>query len=164
VQYLPSNYTPFIGKLFKRIRYINVRRIFKYCGKNVNVNRRAFFGTGFNITIGDNSGLGANCHVPDNIQIGKNVMMAENCCILARNHKYDRLDIPMIQQGVTEKKPVVIGDDVWIGRDVIFTPGRIVKTGSIIAAGCVLCRDFSEYSVIGGNPSKLIKQRKQGDL
>ena len=39
------------------------------------------------------------------------------------------------------------------------TPGRVVKRGSVIAAGCVLCKDFPEYSVIGGNPSKFIKSR-----
>ena len=53
----------------------------------------------------------------------------------------------------------IIEDDVWIGRGVMMTPGRVVKRGSVIAAGCVLCKDFPEYSVIGGNPSKFIKSR-----
>jgi maltose O-acetyltransferase len=53
----------------------------------------------------------------------------------------------------------VIEDDVWIGMNVLITPGRYIKKGSIIAAGCVLCKNFPEYSIIGGNPSKLIKSR-----
>jgi acetyltransferase-like isoleucine patch superfamily enzyme len=59
----------------------------------------------------------------------------------------------------TIKKQTVIENDVWIGRQCIFTPGRIVRTGTIIAAGTVLCKDFPEYSIVGGNPSKLIKSR-----
>jgi maltose O-acetyltransferase len=66
----------------------------------------------------------------------------------------------MISQGIDDKRITIIEDDVWIGQNVIFTPGRIVKEGSIIAAGCVLSNDFPEYSIIGGNPSKLIRSRR----
>ncbi|MEI3484089.1 MAG: hypothetical protein V8R12_04035 [Bacteroides faecis] len=65
----------------------------------------------------------------------------------------------MCHQGHTPILPTVVEDDVWIGRDVLITPGRIIKRGSIVAAGCVLCKNFPEYSVIGGNPSKLIRSR-----
>lgn len=88
-------------------------------------------------------------------------MMGPNCYILNRNHAFERLDIPMIDQGYTEKKQAIIENDVWIGRNVTFTPGRHVKAHSIIAAGCVLCKDFPEYSIVGGNPSKLIRSRKK---
>lgn len=117
------------------------------------------FGIGVNVSIGDNSGIGINCLVPSDIYIGKNVMMGPNCYILSANHAFDRCDIPMIEQGHATKKKTVIEDDVWIGRQVIFTPGRTVKQGSIIAAGCVLAKDFPAYSIIGGNPSRLIKSR-----
>ena len=66
----------------------------------------------------------------------------------------------MMQQGNTIRKQTIIGDDVWIGRNVTMTPRRIVKEGTIIGACCVLTKDFPEYSIIGGNPSKLIRSRK----
>ncbi len=66
----------------------------------------------------------------------------------------------MIFQGHSERKQTIIGDDVWIGRQVIFTPGRKVANGTIIGVGCVLTKDFPEYSVIGGNAGKLIRSRK----
>ena len=53
-----------------------------------------------------------------------------------------------------------IGNDVWIGRDVLMTPGRKILDGSIIGGGCVLTKDFPAYSIIGGNPSRLIRSRK----
>lgn len=121
----------------------------------------AFFGSGFDIHLGNRSGLGINCVVPSDTFIGDNVMMGPNCYILNRNHAFERLDIPMIDQGYTEKKQAIIENDVWIGRNVTFTPGRHVKAHSIIAAGCVLCKDFPEYSIVGGNPSKLIRSRKK---
>lgn len=159
-RYLPTSGYPIVGKACKYIRYQLCCRIFKKCGKNVNIERLAYFGGGRNIEIGDNSGMGVNCNIPSNTVIGKNVMMAPNCYIIGVNHAFDRTDIPMCQQGATPPLQTVIEDDVWIGRNVIMTPGRIIKKGSIIAAGCVLCKDFPEYSIVGGNPSKLIRSRK----
>ena len=117
----------------------------------------AMFGSGKEFCIGDNSGLGKNCVVSSDIKIDRDVMMGPNCYTLDANHAFERVDIPMIAQGHLIKKQTIIEDDVWIGRQVIFTPGRRVRKGSIIAAGCVLSKDFPDYSIIGGNPSRLIK-------
>ena len=144
----------------KLIRRMCCKHIFKKCGSNVNIEHMANFGSGLDIEIGDNSGIGINACIPSNTKIGKNVMMGPNCYILATNHAFSRTDIPIIEQGYTPKKETIIEDDVWIGRDVLMTPGRVIKRGSIIAGGCVLCKDFPEYSIVGGNPSKLIKSRK----
>lgn len=125
----------------------------------MNIMRCAVFGSGRNIEIGDNSGLGAYCHMPSDTCIGRNVMMGPEVYILGRNHAFDRTDIPMIEQGFLENKQTVIEDDVWIGRQVLMTPGRVIKKGSIIAAGTVLCKDFDEYSIVGGNPARFIRKR-----
>ena len=91
-------------------------------------------------------------------------MMGPNCCILNSNHIFDRIDIPMIEQGSVIGKRIIIEDDVWIGQNVIMTAGRHISKGSVIGAGCLLCKDFPEYSIVGGNPSKLIRSRLQGQL
>jgi len=161
VQYLPSNYLPVIGKWMRAIRYLCCKNIFSHCGKNVNVQRKAHFGKGFGVVIGDNSGLGGRCRVPGDIRIGNNVMMAENFLAFGCNHRFDRTDIPMIFQGNDERKITVIEDDVWIGANVIFTPGRTVKTGTVIAAGSVVTKDFPAYAVIGGNPARILRMRKE---
>ena len=98
--------------------------------------------------------------IPSNTVIGKNVMMGPNCYILPHNHIFSRTDIPMIEQGLEAPKATVIEDDVWIGRNVSMTCGRHIRKGSIIAMGCVLCKDFPAYSIVGGVPSKLIRNRK----
>ncbi len=150
---------PFNGKAMKTMRRACCKRIFKHCGKNVTIMNKANFGSGRNIEIGDNSGLGLNCCIPSNTIIGDNVMMGPNVYIFSQNHVFDSIDIPMIQQGISEPKQTIIEDDVWIGRNVLMTPGRHIRKGTIIAAGTVLCKDFNEYAIIGGNPSKLIRYR-----
>ena len=162
-QFLPSSFAPLGGRISKSIRYHICKHLFRKCGSNVNIERKANFGSGRNLEIGNNSGLGINCTVPSSIVIGDNVMMGPNVYIFEINHKYDRIDIPMNQQGHTEKKKVVVGDDVWIGAFAKILPGRTIKRGSIIAAGTVLVKDFPEYSIVGGNPSMLIKSRIQDD-
>ncbi|WP_442859821.1 DapH/DapD/GlmU-related protein [Anaerobutyricum hallii] len=66
----------------------------------------------------------------------------------------------MIKQGYTENKPVYIEDNVWIGRRVLIMPGVCIGTGSIVAAGAVVTKNVEPYSIVGGNPAKIIKYRK----
>lgn len=143
----------------KALRAWCCKHIFKHCGQNVNIKRGAKFGTGVGLSLGDNSDLGENCSVPSNLTIGHDVMMAPYCTILDRNHRYDNKDIPIRLQGNAERKPTIIEDNVWIGYQVLILPGRTIRNGSIIAGGCVLCKDFPSNSIIGGNPSKFIRSR-----
>lgn len=161
--YAVARYLPRSSKYFRvggQIRWFLCKRIFKTCGKGVNIERGAKFGNGSDVEIGNYSGIGINAVIPNNSKIGCNVMMAPNVIIFSQNHKYEDTTIPMREQGSTEPKGVVIEDDVWIGQNVMIMPGRIIKQGSIVAAGCVLTKDFPPYSIIGGNPARLIKSRK----
>jgi maltose O-acetyltransferase len=159
--YLPTSSTPVIGKLIEKLRYFCCKIIFKKCGKNVNIEKGAYFGNGFNIEIGDNSGIGKKAKVPANIIIGKNVMMGNNITIFSASHRIDRTDIPMIKQGSIKYPAIIIEDDVWIGQGVIIMPKvSKIASGTVIGAGSVVTKEFPEYSIIGGNPAKLIKLRK----
>ena len=157
----PSNMFYNFGGAIRRFLCV---RIFKKAGKNINVERRAFFASGVDIEIGDNSGIGINAHIPNGTIIGNNVMMGPNCYILDINHVFERIDIPMIKQGKTTKQITHIGNDVWIGRDVFMTPGRTIADGTIIAGRCTLTKDFPKYSIVGGNPSKLIRSRVEHSI
>ncbi len=159
--WLPNSYLPIVGKICNSIRIFCVKRIFKKSGKISTINRKVDFGSGKDIEIGDFSGIGANSVIPNDIKIGKYVMMAPDVHIISDNHKFDAIDRPMCFQGLNKNySPTIIDDDVWIGVRVIMTPGRHIKKGSIIAAGAVLTKDFESYSIVGGNPAKLIKMRK----
>lgn len=87
-------------------------------------------------------------------------MMGPECLIYTQNHVFESREIPMCQQGVTAPRPVEIGNDVWIGVRVIILPGVHVGDGAIIGAGSVVTRDVEPYSIVGGNPAKLIRKRR----
>ena len=127
------------------------------CGSNVNIEKGASFGE--NISLGNNSGIGINAFLGSNISIGDNVMMGPECIIYTANHKFDDIKIPMNMQGFTEIDKVFIGDDVWIGGRVIILPGVKIGNGAIIGAGSVVTKDVPEYSIVAGNPAKIIKYR-----
>lgn len=152
------------GKLTrsKQIRYFLCKRIFRRIGKNVNIEKGAWFGKGQDIEIGDNSGIGINAHIYNNTIIGMNVLIGPNLFMMEKTHRFDSIDIPMIEQGsFTEfqRDQVIIGDDCWIGKDVMIIGSRVINKGSIVGARCVLTKSFPEYSIIGGNPSRLIRSR-----
>ena len=158
-QYLPDSYSKIFGNFSNHIRIFLCKRIFKKCGNVRTINRKVCFGSGKNIEIGNESGIGSNTQIPSDTIIGNNVILSRHCFVLNRNHKYERVDIPINDQGFKDAKKTVIEDDCWIGMKSILTPGRHIKKGTIVAIGSVLTKDFPEYSIVGGNPAKLIKSR-----
>lgn len=142
----------------KRIRAFCGNLILEHCGKNVNIEKGAQFDS--RISLGNNSGIGVNAFISAYVTIGADVMMGPDCVILTANHGFDALDIPMWEQPFSAPKPVVIEDDVWIGTRVTILPGVRVGTGSIIGAGSVVTHNVEPYSIVGGNPAKLIRYRK----
>ena len=142
----------------QRIRVFWARRIGCKLGKKVNIESGAEFDG--RLSIGDRSSIGVNAQAFGPVTIGRNVMMGPECCILTQNHKHNRTDIPMLDQEFEDYQPVVIGDDVWIGRRVIILPGVVVGKGSIVAAGAVVTKNVDPYSIVGGVPAKLLKSRK----
>lgn len=156
-RHLPGSDAPYsFGS--KQIRRFLCKRIFKRAGKNINIEHGAFFASGRDIEIGDNSGIGLNCRVNGPLKIGNDVMMGPDVMIFTQNHKYDRLDIPMRLQ-TDPKKLVVIEDDVWLAARVIVLPGVTIHKGAIVGAGAVVTKDVPEYAVVGGNPARIIKYR-----
>ncbi len=87
-------------------------------------------------------------------------MMGPDVVIFTMNHRADRTDIHMGAQGMTEKRKVIIGNDVWIGQRVMIMPGVTIGDGCIIAAGAVVTKDIPPYSIAGGVPARVLKSRK----
>jgi maltose O-acetyltransferase len=156
-KHLPFSYSRYnFGQLHLR-RWI-LKNLASKVGSNVNLERKVWILNWKNLEIGNNSGIGMNSRL-GNVRIGNDVMMGPECCILSNNHEFSRVDIPMTKQGYKEEKMVIIEDDVWIGQRVIILPGVIIGKGSIIGAGSVITKSVAPYSIMGGNPAKLLRNR-----
>lgn len=159
-KYLPSS-DQRLGKWARPIRRAICTPLFKFGGKNINIEKGAFFGNGSEIEIGDNSGLGINSRIYGPVKIGKNVMMGTDVLIFTSNHNIDRTDMPMIEQGMTAISPVEICDDVWIGARAIILAGVKIGSGAVVGAGAVVTKNVAPFSIVGGNPARLIRFRNQ---
>ena len=142
-----------------KVKNALAKKAFAHVGKNINWGRKVLISLDF--SIGDYSGVGSGASIPQGVTIGNDVMIGRNLKIFTKNHRSDRTDIPMRLQGFTEISPLNIGNDVWIGDNVIITAGcNKIGEGSILAAGAVVTKDVEPYCVVGGNPAKIIRYRK----
>lgn len=152
----PEDYRPY-ALFFPWIRSMLVRHYLTNCGKKPRVKSGAEISP--YASLGDYSELGTRCMIQSNSHLGNNVIMGPDVKIYSRNHKFDRVDIPIREQG-KEYLHTYIGNDVWIGANVVVTAGCRIGHHSIIAAGAVVTRDIPDYSVVGGVPARVLKSRK----
>lgn len=153
---LPSSMAPG-GHIYRALRVWAVRGFIASCGEHVNIEDHARISS--RLSIGSNSGVGVRASISGTVTIGDNVMMGRECIILTRNHAFARRDIPMCEQGFQEERPVVIGSDVWIGHRVMILPGSRIEDGAVIGAGAVVSGTIPAYSIAGGVPARVIRER-----
>jgi maltose O-acetyltransferase len=132
------------------------------CGRDVNVEHGAWFGSGRGIRLGDRSDIGMDALVIGPLTVGRDVMMGPRCILLASSHAFAAVDVPMNTQGFVEDSPIVIEDDVWVGAGCIVLPGVRIGTGSIVGAGSVVTRDVPPWTVVAGNPARVVRSRTAG--
>ena len=109
------------------------------------------------VTIGDYTRIGIHCTVIGPVCIGNNVNLAQGITVTALNHNFEDTSRRIDEQGISTK-PVVIGDDVWIGANAVILPGVTIGRHVVVAAGAVVTKDVPDYSLVAGIPAKVIKQ------
>lgn len=98
-----------------------------------------------------NSGLKIVCS--DSIIIGDNVNIGRDVWIRDNNGGHH-----IIQTGYTDKSPVIINDNVWIGSNVVIMKGVTVGEGAVVAANSVVTSNVPAYSLVSGNPAKVVSE------
>lgn len=113
-------------------------------------------GEGATIEIGENAFInGANIFARKSVKIGNHAHIGGGVTITDLNaHLTYSLNR---DEGEDHPEPVIIGNNVWIGLDAIILKGTEIGDNSVVAAGSVVKGKFPEFSLIGGNPAKLIK-------
>lgn len=112
------------------------------------------------ITIGNGCWIGIRNSFAciDSIEIGKNVLFAGYVHITDHSHGYEDINIPIAKQPLISKGGVVIEDQCWLGFGCEVLSGVHIGKHSVIAARAVVTKDVPAYSVVAGNPAKIIKQ------
>lgn len=118
-----------------------------------------------NVYIGDNSYINGGMIAASKdakIIIGANCMISYQVHMRTDMHIHTSCDLPMNAQGHTHKN-IIIGNDVWIGYGAQIMAGVTIGDGAIIGAGAVVTRDIEPYTIVGGVPARLIKERADDD-
>ncbi len=117
------------------------------------------------LVIGNNCEFGDMTHIVayKKVEIGNNVLIASKCFISDTNHgnyKDKRQDSPKVAPNDRKliSKPVKIGNNVWIGENVVILPGVKIGDGSIIGANSVVIKDVKTDAIVAGSPAREIKK------
>ncbi|MGG4491190.1 sugar O-acetyltransferase [Metabacillus idriensis] len=137
-----------------------IKKLFGSTGENVYMQPPFNCDVGTNIHVGEDFLTNFNVKILDvtSVTIGDYCMIGPNSVISTVNH-------PMTAKGRREKlsitKPVVIGNDVWIGANCVINPGVTIGNNVIVGAGAVVTKDVPDNSVVAGVPAKVIKELKE---
>lgn len=140
------------------------------CGKDVFICRDCK-GTWNNIIVGDDVSINEGARFINTrakVIIGNHVMFGPGVTIITGNHRIDVVGRYMSSITEEEKLPendadVVLKGDNWIGANATILKGVTIGFGAIVAAGAVVQKDVPDYSIVGGVPAKVIKQRFNPD-
>lgn len=137
------------------IRHFYLR---KFCGIKIGADSSVAMGcfiTGENITIGSNTVINRYTYLDGRagIEIGDNVNISHYTLVQTLTHDPQNPDF------ICLIKPVVIESDSWIGARAIILPGVRIGRGAVVGAGSVVTKDVPSYSIVAGNPAKIIGPR-----
>jgi acetyltransferase-like isoleucine patch superfamily enzyme len=114
------------------------------------------------IVIEANANIGFNCEVfsASRVRIGKSILMAAYTYLVGGDHLYDRIDVPVLEQGRTARG-IDVGDGVWLGTHVVVTDGSTIGRDAIIGAGAVVVGSIPEFAIAAGIPAKVMRDRRE---
>ncbi len=146
--------------MIHRIKLFLLKRKLDIAHKNIEITANSTFGNHENIIWHDNIYIGPMAYIwaVGGLEICENVILGPRVTIHTSNHRYE--DATMLPyDGYSYAKKVTIEKNVWIGDSSMIAPGVTIGEGSIVAMGSVVTKDVPKYSIVGGNPAKVIKQR-----
>ena len=141
--------------------YLDGQTSFIHLGNDVHLARSCTLRAGeLGITLHDGVGLNTRSYLDGNggVEIGPNTLLSPGVQIISGNHVFDDATVPIKYQGTAYGR-VTIGEDCWLGTNVIVLPGVTVGRGAVIGAGAVVTKDLPDLAIALGVPAKVVGQR-----
>jgi maltose O-acetyltransferase len=134
-----------------------LKDLFGSTGENVYVEPNIRVDYGYNIFVGENFFANFNCVILDicKVRFGDNCLLGPGVHIYTATHPIDPNER---NSGKEYAKPIIFGDNVWIGGSSVINPGVTIGDNVVIASGSVVTKDIPNNVVVGGNPARIIKK------
>ncbi|MCM3543634.1 maltose acetyltransferase domain-containing protein [Priestia megaterium] len=140
-----------------------LKDLFGSTGENVYVEPNIRVDYGYNIFVGENFFANFDCVILDicKVSFGDNCLLGPGVHIYTATHP---IDPNKRNSGKEYAKPIIFGDNVWIGGSSVINPGVTIGDNVVIASGSVVTKDVPNNVVVGGNPAKIIKKLEIKDI
>jgi len=134
-----------------------LKGLFGSTGENVYVEPNIRVDYGYNIFVGENFFANFDCVILDvcEVRFGDNCLLGPGVHIYTATHPIDPNER---NSGKEYAKPIIFGNNVWIGGSSVINPGVTIGDNVVIASGSVVTKDVPNNVVVGGNPAKIIKE------
>lgn len=139
-------------------------------GNNCEIGAKIHVEGNGSVSVGDYTTIRGNSFIEstNQVRIGSYVMISNNCTIRDHNSHptspakrkemcLSGFSSPLWQNSLAESAPIIIHDNVWIGEKVIILKGVTIGEGAIVATAAVVTKDVPPYSVVAGNPARIVK-------
>jgi acetyltransferase-like isoleucine patch superfamily enzyme len=100
-----------------------------------------------------------NTDIKPDLIIGRYCSIGKNLQFVLSHHDYKHTSTHPLFSKQFSRGHIIIGNDVWIGLNVIMLDGVTIGDGAVIGAGAVVTKDIPPYAIVAGNPAKIIKYR-----
>src|SRR5699024_1414520 len=134
-----------------------LKEIFGSTGEELTMEPNIRFDYGYNTHVGENFYANFDCTILDvcEVRFGDNCMLDPSVQIYTATHPFHPMER---HSGKEYAKPIMVGNNVWIGGSAIINPGVTIGDNVVIASGTVVTKDIPNNVVVEGNPAKVIKQ------
>lgn len=148
-------------RLLNSLKSIFLRLNGAVVGKRVIFYPGVWIAPGRSLVLGNDVDLALNVLIESagGVTIGDRTLVGFGTKIFSSNHNVPPGRGQIFNSGHT-KKVVTIGTDVWLGANVIVLPGRTIGEGAVVGAGSVVTKDIAPFTIVGGNPARLLKRRE----
>lgn len=148
-----------IRRLLVLFKFRTIKKIELHLPIDIVLGRNVYFSKKSSFTFGADCFVGHDCHFGADLIVADSVMFAPRVAVVGGDHDISDKNVLIKHSGLGSKRVTVISKNVWLGFGAVIMQGVKVGEGAVVAAGAVVTKDVSPFTVVGGNPARLIKER-----